>query len=309
MTDTRKIFIAYPTIILFFLGFFLIYFSINLRFNYNYSWVYTLPISICANYILFPVIHDGSHKTISNNTMCNEVISYIAGIPFFFAPFPTWRFIHLRHHRFTNIPDKDPDYYAGGGITNKLVLVLRWMTHIFHYYSYVFQELVKVLYTKIRKKCIRNNVCEIENIRKLPYDTSIQNNTCILLITILFIITNLYITYYAYNNNFLTDLCVLWIIPSAITVMILSLLFDYLPHRYYETNIQESKYKITNMTHGLLNTKGSINKIIAALTFNQLTYHNIHHLYPKLPFYKYPQVWEEKKELLIEKGTPIQSIF
>ena len=91
--------------------------------------------------------------------------------------------------------------------------------------------------------------------------------------------------------------------------MILSILFDYLPHRNYETDIRDNKYAITNMTHGLFSTEGEVNNWISMLTFNQLTYHNIHHLYPRVPFYKYPEIWKEKKNLLIDRGTPIQSIF
>ena len=306
---THEHFIAYPTIILFLLGFSLISFAIRLRLVGNYSGMYTIPISILGTYTLFPVIHDGSHRTISSNLLCNEIISYVAGVPFFFAPFPTWRFIHLRHHHFTNIPEKDPDYYAGGGIENKLYLPVRWVTHILHYYMFAVKELCTSLYKNIKKKLRKNRSCELENLRNITNDHRIQSSGRILIVTITSILINILISIYAFKNNFLYDIVILWIIPSAISITILSILFDYLPHRYYETDIRESKYKITNMTHGLFNTTGKINTYIALLTCNQLTYHNIHHLYPKVPFYKYPQIWAAERDQLIRLGTNVQSIF
>ena len=304
-----KDFIAYPTILLFLLGYGIIIVSIILRIVYNYSAYCTIPLSVLGIYSLFPVIHDGSHRTISNIKIYNEVISYIAGIPFFFAPFPTWRFIHLRHHQFTNIPEKDPDYYAGGGIKNNIDLPIRWITHIMHYYIYVLKELYNSIYKRVLKKILKNNSYELDNIKDITFDYNIQSNVKIFILTIVAIFINMFFTLYAYNNNFLADLAILWIIPSALTIIILTILFDYLPHRNYETDIRDSKYKITNMTHGLFETTGKINKCISLLTCNQLTYHNIHHIYTKVPFYKYPEIWERESAKLIELGTNVQSIF
>jgi len=305
--------VAYPTLALFSLGMFFILSSIFLRLVYGYNLFFTIPISIMANYILFPVIHDGSHKTISNNDFYNDLVGYIAGVPFFFAPFPAWRFVHLRHHQFTNIPDKDPDYYAGGNITNKWHLLFRWTTHIFNYIYYFFNETMLILYGRLKKKIVNNKRCDISNLKEITteikQDITIKNKGSVLVITTGSILFNLYITYYLYTKGYFLDVMILWIIPSAIAIIILSVLFDYLPHRYYETDIRDNKYAITNMTHGLFSTDGEINKWVALLTFNQLTYHNIHHLYPRVPFYKYPQIWKEKKDILLERGTPVQSIF
>ena len=69
--DINTNFIAYPTIMLFFMGFSIIIYAIRLRLIYNYSGFYTIPLSILGTYTLFPVIHDGSHRTISNIGLCN----------------------------------------------------------------------------------------------------------------------------------------------------------------------------------------------------------------------------------------------
>jgi len=283
--------------------------SYNMRFSAGYSMVYTLPISVLANYLLFPIIHDASHGSVSQNKYINVIVGFAAGIPFFFAPFPTWRYIHLRHHRFTNIPDKDPDFWAGGKLENhwldhKLALPLRWSTHILHYYYYFFVSLFKTISNSLINKV--DNICDLNELSNKP---ELKSSARVLTITLFSILLNIGYLIRSYYNNSLWDMCVLWVIPSAIAIMILSFLFDYLPHRPYTTDINESRYKVTNMTHGLWSLEGEENSIIAALTFNQLTYHNIHHLYPKLPFYKYPSVWKKHKEKLKELETPVVTIF
>ena len=304
-------FISFPTLILFFLGNSFILTAFYLRLILEYSALITIPISVFATYLLFPVIHDGSHQSISSNTNINEIISYISGVPFFFAPFPTWRFIHLRHHRYTNIKDKDPDYYVGGGVTNNTELVFRWITHVCQYYYYFFKEVYNIIKKNIRKNFIKDDNCnlQINSLYNFSNENSVKTGAKVLLITSLSIILNLVILYLSYRHHFFYDALILWVIPGAIGIIILSILFDYLPHRFYEDSLESSKYKTTKMTHGIFSTNGKINKYLAFITCNQLTYHNIHHLYPKYPFYVYGRVWEKYKDVLLEKGTEVQSVF
>ena len=98
---------------------------------------------------------------------------------------------------------------------------------------------------------------------------------------------------------------VLWIIPSMVGISVLSYLFDYLPHRNH-TNTE----KPTKMTDGCIDfnhKKG--NTVISFLTCNQLTYHHVHHLFTKIPFYLYKTVWEENIDTIqddFEYQTVIQ---
>jgi fatty acid desaturase len=43
--------------------------------------------------------------------------------------------------------------------------------------------------------------------------------------------------------------------------------------------------------------------------FLSQNYHNIHHLYPFLPFYHYGAVWRKHKVELIKRGTRVLPIF
>jgi len=67
-------------------------------------------IAIC---FLFTLEHEATHKTPFRTLWVNEWVGRICGL-LICQPFEWFRYFHLAHHRFTNIPDKDPELVAGG---------------------------------------------------------------------------------------------------------------------------------------------------------------------------------------------------
>ena len=111
--------------------------------------------------------------------------------------------------------------------------------------------------------------------------------------------------YYSLDGQFFADFLLGFTIELAITA--LSYLFDYLPHSPHKRS--DNKYQLTNMVDGIYGSNnGNGNELISMLTFNQLSYHNIHHNFPLLPFYMYNTVCSYKDEF-IEKGTPVLTLF
>ncbi|WP_120500726.1 fatty acid desaturase [Roseovarius sp. EL26] len=66
-------------------------------------------IAIC---FLFTLEHEATHKTPFKTEAINEWVGRICGL-LIFLPFEWFRYFHLAHHRFTNIPGKDPELIAG----------------------------------------------------------------------------------------------------------------------------------------------------------------------------------------------------
>ena len=60
------------------------------------------------------------------------------------------------------------------------------------------------------------------------------------------------------------------------------------------------------MIGGLLSPDDGVDLTVPLLYQN---YHNIHHLYPTIPFYKYPVMWRNHRKILLELGTPVGSWF
>ena len=66
-------------------------------------------IAIC---FLFTLEHEATHKTPFKSLWMNEWVGRICGL-LIIQPFEWFRYFHLAHHRYTNIPDKDPELVAG----------------------------------------------------------------------------------------------------------------------------------------------------------------------------------------------------
>ncbi|KAG0054719.1 hypothetical protein BGZ83_010614 [Gryganskiella cystojenkinii] len=70
-------------------------------------------------------------------------------------------------------------------------------------------------------------------------------------------------------------------------------------------NAEDNVYKMTSVTGGILRSDG-FNLMIPLLNHHL---HNIHHLYPQLPFTSYGAIWAKHKEALIAAGTEIHPIY
>jgi fatty acid desaturase len=75
-------------------------------------WGLILPLQRIALCFLFTLEHEATHKTPFRSGWINEWIGRICGVAIV-LPFEWFRYFHLAHHRFTNIPDKDPELRAG----------------------------------------------------------------------------------------------------------------------------------------------------------------------------------------------------
>ena len=79
-------------------------------------------------------------------------------------------------------------------------------------------------------------------------------------------------------------------------------LFDYLPHRPHMVTHVSDPFMVTNVTTFLKERT-----VLAVPMINQ-DLHNIHHLYPFLPFYTYGGVWRKHMDELVAKGIRVQPL-
>jgi len=75
-------------------------------------WWMLLPVQGVLLCFLFTLEHETTHKTPFANQTLNEWVGRLIGLAIF-LPFQWFRYFHLAHHRYTNIPDKDPELLAG----------------------------------------------------------------------------------------------------------------------------------------------------------------------------------------------------
>ncbi len=87
-------------------------------------WPLLLPVQGVLIVFLFTLEHECTHRTPFRSTRLNEWVGRIAGL-LLFLPFEWFRAFHLAHHRFTNIPGRDPEL-AGG----KPATAGAWLIHV-----------------------------------------------------------------------------------------------------------------------------------------------------------------------------------
>lgn len=88
------------------------------------------------------------------------------------------------------------------------------------------------------------------------------------------------------------SLLILWILPAWVASGFLAFAFDWLPHRPHTST---GRFDNARIIEG------------RGLKFLLLwqNYHLIHHLWPKVPFYRYDRVFEAERDQLIAKGSPL----
>lgn len=91
------------------------------------------------------------------------------------------------------------------------------------------------------------------------------------------------------------ELLALWVLPAIFASGFLALVFDWLPHHPHDS---QERFHDTRVL------------LVKPLTLPLLwqNYHLIHHLYPRVPFYRYGTCFNEVRPLLEAKGAPIQDL-
>jgi fatty acid desaturase len=209
-------------------------------------------------------MHDASHGSVApRNRALNDAVGLLASAPFMFQ-YHVFRKVHLAHHRHTNEGKAfDPDHYASEppwGI--EWLMPLRWATVFFWYNSYVTH--------KATSEGDKAEAAEWESCRR---------EICVVppvFVTSIWWVFGWHAVQY-------------WALPFVLATTWLMYVFDYVPHRPYLSTAHHDPFRATNVTSklhpalpgGFLTSSG----LSVLLLFQN--YHNIHHLYPFLPFYRY----------------------
>jgi ring-1,2-phenylacetyl-CoA epoxidase subunit PaaE len=259
--------VAVPTLMLLVVGIAMWVTSTVLYLGDTLAWWATIPINAIAGYLLFTVAHDAGHHSASNVKWLNDLMGRLS-TPFFalHAGFPVWRFIHMQHHRFTNHDDgSDPDHYTmrGPGWQKPL----RWITIDYAYLTFYLPKL------KTRKRPE-----QIEAVIGILAFAAVYGGLI------------------ATGN--ITDLLVLFFIPSRLAIIYLAWAFDYLPHHGLHHKPTEDRLKTTRNRVGF-------ERLMSPILLYQ-NYHLVHHLHPIVPFYRYIDVWRRNEEQYLD-GDPALS--
>ncbi len=170
-------------------------------------------LATMASFAAFTPMHDASHQSVSRNDIVNNTIGRLCGFTLG-APLAAFRYVHLEHHKHTNDPARDPDYYAGRG--RAWQLPLRWLTQDLHYY-------IRILRAWRRRP-------RSERIEIVIHFTSTGGAIALLVAA-----------------GFGYEVIFAWLVPARVAIGVLSFAFDYLPHAPHQALASENRYAATRV--------------------------------------------------------------
>jgi fatty acid desaturase len=172
-----------------------------------------LALNSWAAFAAFTVMHDASHRAVAEARWLNELVGRVAGL-LLLAPFPALRYLHLEHHKHTNDPERDPDFWSASG--PRWLLPLRWLSQDLHYYA---------LYFRVLRKRRRHEAAEV-------------------VVTLV----GLYATVAALvASGHGLEALLLWLLPARLAVGMLAFAFDYLPHRPHQVRSRDDRFAATSI--------------------------------------------------------------
>ncbi len=214
-------------------------------------------------------LHEAVHGNIAgkhkNYMWLNHLVGLMCGAVLLHE-YKMFRVMHTLHHRDTNNPEFDPDVWVFA--RTPLGVFLKCLTIPLQYHYYFFKNIF--LAEEYRKEVIH-------------------------IFLVYWILYSL--IFWACVFGYHWEILSLWYIPHFLASGLVIYFFGYLVHPKEQG---EDRFKNTRVYF----FKGRFAPIINLLWFFQ-TFHLIHHLYPRIPFYKYPSVFRDLRPILQEAGSPI----
>ena len=232
-----------------------------------------LPLVGILTYFSYTPLHEAAHGNINGRNeslkWLNDLCGYLVA-PLIAVPYASHKLEHFTHHRYTNQPDKDPDYVVSGmagGVFAAIATAIKflWVQNSFfvkHHWSTA----------SLRERLV---YC-LEVLLSLGWRA-------------LFI--------YAVSQ------------PGTVAVVLLGYLlgafftaywFAYRPHIPYS---DPARYRNTN---SLIMPRWM--KPLEWFWLGQ-NLHSIHHLFPRVPFYRYHALHRDIEPIMRAHGTPIVGVF
>ena len=209
-----------------------------------------VPANAILIYFMFAPLHEATHDNIVGpNSRLGWLTGVIGHVSGFvlLAPYVGFRPLHLHHHNHTNDPAEDPDYWVKS--SNYIMVILRCMV-------------IQPVYVLHLYKIARDPVI----MRAFVWE-------------IVCVVAYFLIIAAAYLYGFGGNLMLLWILPAYIGVVMCPLMFDWPVHH---PHTEMGRYTDS----AVLLFPRPIRRVMD-LFFQGHSYHLLHHMYPRVPYYHY----------------------
>jgi beta-carotene hydroxylase len=229
-----------------------------------------VPLVAMQTYYAYTVVHEATHGAISGSRQSlrwvNEALGYIASW-IVMVPMTVHRHEHLAHHRNTNDPESDPDYLYSRLASSPLSMLRLAPRVLWTQYQYYFRH-------RWGKGPRSQDIAMCVEVFAM---VAPRVGVCL--------------------AGFWLEGLVLFVLAWMIGMAILIFLFAYIVHAPYQAT---GRYLDTCT----IQVDGPLGRIVTWLWACQ-NYHSIHHLFPRVPFYRYRALFGEIEQIMVAKGAPI----
>ncbi len=234
-----------------------------------------LVLNSALLYAIQTPLHEACHGNIAGRDShwmwLNHLIGYLSGA-ILLHEYKAFRHMHLMHHRDTNDDDLDPDHWVK--VTNPITVLFRCFTIVPYYHHFFFQK-------------IALNPKEPTNFKVTAH-----------VIASYWVLYS--IAFWLILFGYWREVLALWLVPHWIGSAMIIYFFAYLPHKPHDT---KNKWRATK----IYKVSGPAAGIANWLYLFQ-NYHLIHHLFPRIPFYLYPEAFKELRPVLDKQGSRIYEL-
>jgi fatty acid desaturase len=261
--------IAWPTLGLFGLACAILGTSLYLGLTEQVATSVVVTLNTIALYMLFTVLHDASHRALSTIVWLNEAVGNMAA----FLLFPM---LTVKNFRYVHLQHHR---YTNAG--DKLdpddwargpwwILPVKCLTVHFWYICFY----LRVFKERPRQEILGGAISSLLGLG-------------VLLV--------------AYHYGYVGKWLWYFLVATTLSYGFLGFTFDYLPHHPHDTTGADNPYRATSVRLGA--------EWLLTPLFIYHNYHLIHHLWPRVPFYRYGAVWRAKREMLASHQARVVSLF
>ena len=229
-----------------------------------------VPLVAFLTYLNYTVLHESAHGSISGGQpsmrWLNESLGYISAW-ILMIPLTAHRAEHMAHHRHTNDASSDPDYHIGR---------------------------MRGSFPAAVRAALRAIVSQFTYYRANRWDSASRKQNLILCIEVAAALLPRVSILFA---GFWLEGLALFVLAWLLGATMLLYLFAYIVHRPHD---RVGRYSSTST---ILLSQWLHTPVTWFWVFQN--YHSIHHLFPRVPFYKYAQLYEEIEDIMVAKGAPV----
>ena len=239
-----------------------------------------IPTMVALTYAAYTVLHESVHGSIngSNTSMkwVNDGLGYLAGT-ILAIPLTAHRIEHLTHHENTNHAKKDPDGYSANIVCSPLdMMKTAWRGIAIQYELYSQRYWAKA--TVGKKATFVIEIAFTVLLRVLPFIVLWRTGDPELI------------------AGWWRGL-MLFVVAGLLGIIVLVYFFAYIVHRPHAVM---GRYVDTSTI--VIPRPFST---VATVLWGYQNYHSIHHLFPRVPFYRYRRLFHDIAETMDAMKAPV----